>query len=335
MPSISEASAPKTRSANAPLPAGSRDAGPDNSAPVSIANIEQRARELARGEKWGRAARVLMQAARAEPGDAARWLQIAQWQRHNRQPQVAAQTLRAALRLNRQLPGRNAKTPLNVGVKAAAHDTKSPAKRAAKTEGGKSGTAEQKAKDKRIFSDKEQAALWQALAETYLEAQNWKAGIEACEALLSLTPQHHFAREILATALLHSGRVDDAARVMRELLALSPRDPLHRLKMATLLQLQGHSGESLREFERVAFTYPDAPFSAEANEAIEALDNVQMQQILMRAGEQDEFRHALEHEMDSVLHDNGFHLSDGGRESLRHMLGDGRPDFDAPPPRIH
>lgn len=303
--------------------------------PISLADIEQQAHELARGEKWGRAARVLMQAARAEPGDAARWMLIAQWQRQNRQPQAAAQTLRAALRLNpqsRPMPlRRNAKTPLHEGVKASPHAAKLSLWRAAKSETGK---AIEQASGRHILS-KERAALWQALAETYLEAQNWKAGIEACEALLSLEPQHHFGREILATALLHSGRVDDAARVMRELLALSPRDPLHRLKMATLLQLQGQSGESLREFERVAFTYPDAPFSAEANEAIEVLDNVQMQQILMRAGEQDEFRHALEREMDSALHDNGFHLSDNGRESLRHMLGDGRPDFDSAPPRIH
>jgi hypothetical protein len=47
--------------------------------------------------------------------------------------------------------------------------------------------------------------------------------------------------------------------MMQELLQMSPRDPLHRLRYATLLQLQGRSGDALREFQLVLQLYPDAP----------------------------------------------------------------------------
>ncbi|HEX8833503.1 MAG TPA: hypothetical protein VF719_04845, partial [Abditibacteriaceae bacterium] len=110
---------------------------------------------------------------------------------------------------------------------------------------------------------------------------------------------------------------------------------LHRLKYATLLQLQGNSGEALREFQRVLATYPDAPFSSEANDAIEILDNMQIQQVLLRAAEQDGFRLQLQHEFENTLQEFGFHLSENGRETLRYMLGDGRPDALPVAPRIH
>jgi hypothetical protein len=56
----------------------------------------------------------------------------------------------------------------------------------------------------------------------------------------------------------------------------------------------------------------------------------------MMAGEQNDFRHGLQQEMETVLDDSGFHLSENGRESLRNMLGDGRPDSEIMmPPRVH
>lgn len=153
--------------------------------------------------------------------------------------------------------------------------------------------------------------------------------------MLELQPRNHFALEMLATALLYDGQPKDAAHVMRQLLTLSPRDPLHRLKLATLLHLQGALGESLVEFQRVVNAYPDAPFTQEAQEAIEALDRIQIQHILARFTEQTDFNHALQGEFDETLDDEGYHLSDSGLESLRHMLADGRPTDQRIAPRIH
>lgn len=329
----------------------------------SIEEIERRAHELAQSERMGQAARLLLRAARAEPQELARWLQIARWQRQNREPQAAAETLLAALRFNhmsdnigngntKNTSGRwsaaGADMTQNREVATKAKRASPQNRRAAPLRAAQADSsspardAPSRADDPNTSAANTSAArseclpLWQALAEAQLEAQNWNGAIEACRELLKNEPRHHFGREMLATALLHSGRIDEAARVMRELLLLSPRDPLHRLKFATLLQLQGKSGQSSREFQRVADSHPDAPFVDEAHDAIETLDHIQIQQVLIRASEENAFREQLENSFESALPDNGFHLSESGRESLRHILGDGRPDYGfGTPPRVH
>lgn len=176
--------------------------------------------------------------------------------------------------------------------------------------------------------------LWLALAETHLAGQNWELGAQACGEILRLSPRHHAALELLATTCLQTNQLDAAIEAIELLLLISPRDPLHRLKLATLLQLQGRLGESSQEFQRVLELYPTMPFSEDAEEAVEALDRLQTQQILMMASEQTTFRLKLERAFDMALAEGGFHLSDNGRESLRHMVAD--VNFDSPiPPRLH
>jgi len=181
----------------------------------------------------------------------------------------------------------------------------------------------------------ERAALLQSLLEVQVEMQKWDAALNSSDELLQLAPRHHFALEARATAQLHSGRIDEAAQTLRALLQISPRDPLHRLKYATLLQLQDKSGEALREFARVAQSFPDAPFASDARDAIEMLDSMQIQQILMRASEQTYFRLELQRELDETLAQHGFDLSEAGRESLRHIVDDGRPPSENIAPRVH
>jgi predicted Zn-dependent protease len=166
----------------------------------------------------------------------------------------------------------------------------------------------------------EETALWQSRAEVALKDQSWDDCIAACQKLLRLEPRHHFAQETLATALLQLGQVDEAIVAVQRLLEISPRDPLHRLRFATLLQMQGRPGESLREFERIALMYPDAPFSDDAREAVENLERLQTQQILLMAAEQDTFRWQLERNPGETLEENGFYLTENGFESLRQMI---------------
>lgn len=264
-----------------------------------LATMDAAARLLADTEQWEAATQILQRAAKAEPRNVARWLQIADWQRQNNDAPGAAKTLRTALRLNSKPSGR--------------------------------GTKQEGAPVARDVLD-----LWQALAETLLEAQEWEESAGACLYMLQLAPRHHLAREILATALLQQGQVTDAENVMRELLQISPSDPLHRLRLATLLQLQGRLGEALIEFRRVLESHPDLPIVQEAHEAIEALDRMQTQQILMRASEQMMFRLAIERNLDDTLEEFGFVLSDNGYEALRQIVWDGHyDDIDPTPPAIH
>ncbi len=243
----------------------------------TIAASEDAAKTSAEREQWHEAAKHLLRAAKAEPGNTARWLQIAQWQRQSGDARSAAQTLQTAIRLTSK------KRPTEV----------------------------------------DDLALRQALVEAHLEAQNWDEAVNACLALLVVSPGHHFAQEMLATSYLQSGQLGKAEEVMRHLLMQSPRDPLHRLRLATLLQLQGKLGEATREFEGVINQHPDFVLTGEARDAIETLDRMQTQQVLIMASEQLSFRRHLETDIEDALQTLGFHLSESGYDSLKHMIWDG------------
>ncbi|MDF2439741.1 MAG: Tetratricopeptide repeat [Abditibacteriota bacterium] len=176
-----------------------------------------------------------------------------------------------------------------------------------------------------------------ALAELLFEAQDWSACILVCRDVLAVRPDQHFALEMLATSLLHSDQTEVAMDVLRRLLQVSPRDPLHRLRYATLLQVQGQTGQALQEWERIVALYPDSPFSEEAEDAIEMLDRTQIQHILLRAAEQSSFGWQLQRDLDGVLSEHEIYLSEAGRETLRQIVWDGRAEDASPPPtpRVH
>ena len=178
-------------------------------------------------------------------------------------------------------------------------------------------------------------AQWRARAESHLKAGAWNDCIAACRTLLQLDPRHHFAQETLATALLQIGETGAAMGAVRRLLELSPRDPLHRLRYATLLQMENRYGDAAREFERILLMYPDAPFSGDARDAIEALDRLQTSHILMMASEHDEFRWKLERDLAGLLGENGFYLSENGFESLRQMIPNSEVEVETRAPKFH
>jgi tetratricopeptide (TPR) repeat protein len=180
-----------------------------------------------------------------------------------------------------------------------------------------------------------ETALWRARVEDSLKSGSWNDCIAACQSLLEIAPRHHFAQESLATALLQLGEIEKAISAVQRLLEISPRDPLHRLRLATLLQMQERPGQSLREFERIAEMYPDAPFSQDAREAMENLDRLQTQQILLMAAEQDNFRWQLERNAATTLEENGFYLSEDGFETLRQMIPGAEDEFSERAPRMH
>jgi tetratricopeptide (TPR) repeat protein len=196
-------------------------------------------------------------------------------------------------------------------------------------------TLERALKLNRVAAPLAQTRLLLALAETHMGAQHWEEGAEVCRAILAIDPRHHSALELLATAFLQTNQIDSAIEIMEQLLLLSPLDPLHRLKLATLLQLKGRLGESSREFQRVLETHGEFPFAQDAAEAVEVLDRLQTQQILMLAAEQNSFRLRLERQFDEALFEGGFYLSETGRESLRHMVADLTPLEPSSAPRVH
>lgn len=185
------------------------------------------------------------------------------------------------------------------------------------------------------FAKSKDLEAWRASAESLMKDQRWDKCIEACQKVLELEPRNHFAQETVATALLQMGQVDEAVIAVARLLEISPRDPLHRLRLATLLQMQGRNGEALHQFERILVMYPDAPFAEDARNAVENLDRVQTQQILLMAAEQDDFRWMLERDPANALASNHFKLSENGYESLRQMIPGADEDSTDPPVVLH
>ena len=177
--------------------------------------------------------------------------------------------------------------------------------------------------------------LMRARVEADLHQQNWDDCIQSCRSLLKLDPRHHFAQETLATALLQIGETDAAVAAVKRLLEISPRDPMHRLRYATMLQMQDQFGLAAREFERIALMYPDSPFTPDAREAIENLDRMQTSQILMMAAEHDEFRWKLERDMTELLEENEFYLSENAAESLRQMIPNSEIEVETRAPKVH
>ncbi len=284
---------------------------------VEASTAIARARALGEAEQWSRACEALRPLAESVPGAVDLWLQIAQWERQGSGAGDAQATLRHAIELN---SGRLSNL----------------------------------------------AALWHALAGHLFESQEWsqaaqaaQAGLDASRELaravknprsaeaegVSLNPgdwarggelkavrlREHELLEMLATSRAHEGRFEAAGQAMRGLLSLSPRDPLHRMRLASLLQSHGALGEASREFERVLEMVPNSFFARDAEAALELLDKAQIQQILTRAGEQRDFGLRLERDMDDTLDTHAFYLSESGRESLRQMIDDGRPDLSRAP----
>lgn len=184
-------------------------------------------------------------------------------------------------------------------------------------------------------------ALWLALAETQMDLREWDACVISCTELMQLDPNHHSGLEMLATALAQESRLPEATDVLRRLLQLSPLDPLHRLRLASLLQMQGLLGEALYQLELVVQLQGNGALAGEAIEAIESMDRMQTHQILARAVSDPIFRHQLESDCDQVLQENGFALSTPGLETLRHLVNNGNlnpeQDDDGPamPAKIH
>jgi tetratricopeptide (TPR) repeat protein len=273
----------------------------------SAREVMQRARDLGQAERWAEAAALLLPLAEALPGAVELWLQAAQWQQAAGDSVAAHATLRHAIAVN---AGRHAIS----------------------------------------------FALWHALARHLFEAQDWAGATNACQAALALAPRRaakslfdsdvspgesgagrlreHELLEMLATTLAHQGQFEAAVEAMRALLALSPRDPLHRMRLASLLQTGGALGEAAREFERVGELAPGTFFAQDAESSLEVLDRAQIQQILLRAGEEGDFGLRLERDMEETLWNHAFHLSESGRESLRQIIDDGRPDLSRAP-RLH
>lgn len=286
-----------------------------------------RSRALASKQKWAGACRALRPLAEEVPGAVDLWLQIARWELADGRGEDASATLRQAIELNEARADNLAALwhALTEHLFEAQQWAQASEAAVQGVQASRSLARQNSRKQQEPAAKSLAAQAWERASASESQAERGHGELRA------RSLREHELLEMLATARAHEGRFEEAGDAMRSLLNLSPRDPLHRMRLASLLQSHGALGEASREFERVLESVPGTFFAQDAEAALDMLDKAQIQQILMRAGEQRSFGLRLERDLEGTLETHSFYLSESGRESLRQMIDDGRPDLSRPP----
>ena len=90
-----------------------------------------------------------------------------------------------------------------------------------------------------------------ALGAFYLRKERWSEGARWMRKAHELAPENEAIAIDLATALMQSGELEQAAALTREMLAQKESEALHRL-MASVDERKGDTLEALREYHRAA-----------------------------------------------------------------------------------
>ncbi len=167
----------------------------------------------------------------------------------------------------------------------------------------------------------------EALIETLLDAAMYDEAIAEGRALLKVAPRNVFARDVLSVAYLQLGQLDKALHMTTEMIRFDPLNPGHHFKRALLLQQEGNLSEAMTEYTRTRdLAAPESDLHTEARDALEALDDYQIHQILLLAAEDWHFSHQLRTDTAGAVHSRGFTLSDDGLSRTHYLAQDDNPE---------
>jgi tetratricopeptide (TPR) repeat protein len=160
----------------------------------------------------------------------------------------------------------------------------------------------------------------EALIETLLEASQYDEAIREAKALLRLSKRNVFGRDVLSIAYLQTGRIDDALHMTTEMVRLDPLNPNHHFKRALLLQQLGKLGGAMDEYLRVRdLAAPGTELVSDASEAMDALDDFQLRQIMLLACDDRHFHHHLRMNAEEAVRVRGFGLSPDALGRIAHI----------------
>jgi tetratricopeptide (TPR) repeat protein len=159
--------------------------------------------------------------------------------------------------------------------------------------------------------------LREALYEAYQEQGLYTEAEKEAETLVRLEPRSSYGLDLLAFAYYQQGKWPEAIRVLGRLIRLEPAEPYHHFKLALLLQHKGEVSRAMREYQRALELEPGRELSQIVQEAIFALDTLQIQQLVMRAAEDRLFRHKLARDAAATVGEYGYHLSEMALEGVR------------------
>ncbi|NIM06180.1 MAG: tetratricopeptide repeat protein [Armatimonadetes bacterium] len=166
----------------------------------------------------------------------------------------------------------------------------------------------------------------EALADLYQRMGDYCGLLEEAKELIRLNPRNPYPYELLSMACFQGGDLEGAIDSLSRLIYLDPMDPLPRLKLALLLQQKGELSRAMEEYQRIIHISPQGDHAEAAMQAMESLDDFQMEQIIQRAAEDDRFRACLERDPETTLLSRGYRLTEFAMEVLRRL------DFGSKPP---
>ena len=171
---------------------------------------------------------------------------------------------------------------------------------------------------------------YEAIIAISLETGNFERAIETSGALIKLAPRHLLAHSALGVAYMQMGEIDAAMRATNNLIRLDPLTPAHHFKKALLCQHKEEIALAVEAFTHTIVLDPDGPYAAAAQEALETLDNLQLNQILTLAMEDRIFRVYLQRNPPEAAAERGFVLSELGNHILTEICNEPMPESHLP-----
>ncbi len=161
----------------------------------------------------------------------------------------------------------------------------------------------------------------EALTETLVEASRYDEAILEARALLKIVPKSLFARDALSVSYLQTGKLDKALQVTGEMVWLDPLNPGHHFRRGLLFQQKGNLTAAVGEYSRALdMSHPESETYADAEDALEMLDDEQTRQILLLASEDWFFLLKLRRDLAEAVSERGFCLSEDGLARLGFLL---------------
>jgi tetratricopeptide (TPR) repeat protein len=122
--------------------------------------------------------------------------------------------------------------------------------------------------------------------------------------------------DLLSFVYLQQGKLREALGALHRLLDLAPTDPFGHFKLASLHYQMGNYAEAVQAYRRVIALAPSTELAQEAQEILEMVDHVQLEQVFVLSMEDPVFRARLIRDPKWAVESKGFALSDASLEIL-------------------
>ncbi|MCC6444655.1 MAG: tetratricopeptide repeat protein [Armatimonadetes bacterium] len=160
----------------------------------------------------------------------------------------------------------------------------------------------------------------ESLMEVRLTQGDFGKAVETAQAGLTACPRSPVIMDMLSIACFQCGRLREAIQVLNELVLMNPFEATYHFKLAVLYQHIGDVAHAVYEFGRVVMLDPENEMAEDAADALELLDQYQIQQILLLATDDTAFRLGLMRHLEETLQEKGFYLSPEGLDELGDFL---------------